>query len=964
MTRDSSVGTGAVARVLRQDRPGDVDGVVVLQAVDASGAPVPGPRVAIVGATHGNERVGIDVLARLQERADAALRRGALVLVLSNLDAMAIDRRHTPDGVDMNRLWDADRLARLAATDDEVLCSEERRVRRLAPLLLGCDAILDLHSTSRPSPPHLIFRDDLAHARIAARLGVARLVTGVLENDVLDGGILANIGLRAGERGARLGFTLEAGQHGNPANLAAAWRVTLRLLDELGVWVDPEAAWEPVDYEVYDILIRIKQAPRDGAPWRFAGFDLEPAGARLGPARALASFEEVEADEVILRREPGDVWRASGPFTMLMPAPTAGPGEDLFFITQRRHSALVERSDDPSLAVAEARAIERMLDLQAWDEAQRGVLQVTFDPVRALDLAADLVARTTRLPACHPHRRITVVGRGGGADEGEARAASRWHAAITRALDEGVDVSRIQLVRGASLDWLRRALDGELASHVSVSTARSTTLSLVVVGDPELALSTGELRHVGVAWLIEASSVEADGDEVTLRTARAALVGARPALVRASAAMVRALRHEHELGLEDLRDVESPKQALTARVLSAQVAAWREALATVVTRRVEVPKGALGAWLARVITETGVFDPDTLRRWLVEPTPTGWLVDPERLRRDPPTRVHAIAARGGAPVLVARDVDADSLERWIGWKRTLREVQALPGMVGRDVRLSFDGAAIRRRLTSWLDDVLERAASEPGRWLVVITGDGLAPGRDGDAPGLALAAAHARVLRDGRVRVLRVQHVPGLHLSWWRSVIGAASSRSGGSAPVALGWESEHGGSVQTAIIARRDDDEAITPWSLEPWTVERCLVLVTDPVHDVFVSMLTERKRESAPSSELVHFARTHVERLVRQTTSRISVTAGPFARVGLDGAATQLIGDRVARARVGAEALASVPEALRAGWLRARLGLADPAFAEGLASAALTDEPTEAAARRIWSSIPEWPPESTHKR
>ena len=85
--------------------------------------------------------------------------------------------------------------------------------------------------------------------------------------------------------------------------------MTLRLLDELGVWVDPEAAWEPVDYEVYDILIRIKQAPRDGAPWRFAGFDLEPAGARLGPARALASFEEVEADEVILRREPGDVWR-------------------------------------------------------------------------------------------------------------------------------------------------------------------------------------------------------------------------------------------------------------------------------------------------------------------------------------------------------------------------------------------------------------------------------------------------------------------------------------------------------------------------------------------------------------------------------------------------------------------------------------------------------------------------------
>lgn len=947
MRRASTAGSGV--RVRRLDRPGGVDGVIVLEAVDADGQPVPGPRVAIVGATHGNERVGIDVIARLQERVDAALVGGALVLVLANLDAMAIDRRHTPDGVDMNRLWDADRLAVLAAADEAACCSEERRVRQLAPVLMGCDAILDLHSTSRPSPPHLIFRDDLAHARIAARLGVARLVTGVLENDVLGGGILANIGLRAGERGPRLGFTLEAGQHGNPENLAAAWRVTLRLLDELGVWVDPEAAFEPVEYEVYDILARLKQAPAGGAPWRFAGFDGEAAGARLGPARALASFEDVEADEVVLRREPGDVWRASGPFTMLMPAPTAGPGEDLFFVTQRRHSALVERSDDPLLARAEARAIERMLDLLAWDEAQRGVLHITFDPARALDLAADLVTRTTRLPAGHPHRRVTIVGRGGGADEGEARAASRWHTAVARALADGVEVRRIQLVRGAALDWLRRALDGELASHVSLSSARSTTLSLVIAGDPELALSTGELRHVGVAWLIEAASVEPDGDEVTVRMARAALVGARPALLRASAGMVRALRREQAADV--------PSGARTAEGIAAQVAGWREALATVVTRRQELAKGALGGWLARVITETGVLDPDTLKRWLVVPTADGWVVDPARLRLDPPVRERAPARPAPQPALIARDVDADSLERWIGWKRTLREVQAIPGTMGRDVRLGFDGAAIRRRLAGWLDDVVERASAEPGRWLVVITGDGLAPERDGDAAGRALAAAHARVLRDGRVRVLRVQHVPGLHLAWWRSVIADASARSGGSAPVALGWESEHGGSVQTAIIARRDDDDVITPWSLEPWTVERCLVLVTDPVHAVFVALSTERGREIPPSLELVHFARTHVERLVRQTTSRLSVTSGALARVGLDRAAMQLIGDRVSRARTGAAELSRVPASERTAWMAARLGLADVVFAEALVRAALTDEPPEIAARRIWGEIEAWP-------
>jgi hypothetical protein len=42
----------------------------------------------------------------------------------------------------------------------------------------------------------------------------------------------------------------------------------------------------------------------------------------------------------------------------------------------------------------------------------------------------------------------------------------------------------------------------------------------------------------------------------------------------------------------------------------------------------------------------------------------------------------------------------------------------------------------------------------------------------------------------------------------------------------------------------------------------------------------------------------------------------------------------------------------------------LADPAFAEGLASAALTDEPVEAAARRIWSSVPVWPGDGRAER
>ena len=137
---------------------------------------------------------------------------------------------HPEPGMDMNRLWDADRLAALRDADPATLRSEERRVRQLAPVVLGCDVILDLHSTSRPSPPHLLFRDDLAHVQLARRLGVARLVTGIHENGVLEGAVCSNAGLSPGEPSERLGFTPAPKDPmiliGHPAVIATRFRLT------------------------------------------------------------------------------------------------------------------------------------------------------------------------------------------------------------------------------------------------------------------------------------------------------------------------------------------------------------------------------------------------------------------------------------------------------------------------------------------------------------------------------------------------------------------------------------------------------------------------------------------------------------------------------------------------------------------------------------------------------------------
>ncbi len=254
-----------------------VDGVTLYQALDRSRRLVPGPRVAVVGLIHGNEVVGGHVLDALPARL-SGLRRGELLMVRANTRASALGTRHTASGSDLNRLWDRRRLGLLARHGPTSF--EEQRVLELAPLLQGCQAILDLHSTTRPSPTFLILRDDQRHALVARELGVELLVTGLFERAILDGGMCPDVGLGWGERSPRLGFTLEAGQHSDPANLQRALVVVLRFLRSLGLW---EGALPPLQARprVFEVTDRHRQAPAGTPPWRFVGHQgAEPGSGR------------------------------------------------------------------------------------------------------------------------------------------------------------------------------------------------------------------------------------------------------------------------------------------------------------------------------------------------------------------------------------------------------------------------------------------------------------------------------------------------------------------------------------------------------------------------------------------------------------------------------------------------------------------------------------------------------------
>jgi len=998
--------------------PEGVTGAVRYRAVDPQGAPIPGPRVAIMAITHGNEPVGLGVLDRIADEVEAQLVAGEILCVRANMEAARLDLRHTPDGRDMNRLWDPDNLARIRSAAPQSLCYEERRVHELAPLLLQTDAVLDLHSTSRPSAPFLVFRDDQRHAQLARKLGVVHLVTGLHENAILSGGAGANVGLGPGEHGPRIGLTFEAGQHTDPGNAERAFRVAWRLMHGLGVW-QGEPPPNRCVAEVYEVTDRFVQ--REGTPWRFVGFaGGEPGAGRRGPLRNLHSFERVEADEVLLRRGDHEVARAQFPFTMLMPAPDTPAGTDLYYITAPRHGGLTRgelRSDEQ--ARSEALAIERMSDLLADDDFVTGTSWVAFDSRRLFDLCASVVGRNLRLPEGHPHRRLLVMGRGDAPtdDDSHRRDTVRYRRAMQLAMREGIPVERIQLMRGASLSWLdaltspsmvelltkRRELlghdDGDVRMRISLR--QPHTASLLVAGDLGLALTTGDSRHVRVALLVEATTVEPDGGCVRVRVMRTGLVSSRPEVLTAAKRLIDALQAEHAYdvthgALRDspevkallapdgaLRSVPDPEAlgGLRHALYRVQLGLWCDQLRHELREPVVLPdEQALGRWLAATMASTGILDADGLHALAVRRRGRGWVADPdaiasleERLRRDtavvPGVLFGPSVTHTPRQPLMARDVTADDLERWVGWKRFVRGVRSVPDTRGNDFDLAFSGSDIRARLCRWYGEVVEEARRGEEEVLVLLAGDGLSPNRDlgesqnAASPGPDVHAAHDALLREPGLHYLRIQHAQGTYLSWMKDFVRALSERPAGGRPVALQWEVEHGDTVSIVLVATRKDRGGLSGHgTLEGWSVQRCAVVVSDlksTREDYEIGLFTEPGSVTGSNQELLAFGRAHCSGLLAQAGARVVSDRGAPEAQDVEAVVVGQIARWIERVRRWNRTSRTVPLGVdeRSQWVAHRLGLADEELARGLAIEMVRDRDADAAAWALWAGVTPWP-------
>lgn len=281
--------------------------------------PRPGRRVCIVFGVHGDESSPIEAGRALVDSlaSDArALVSGALLLIHANWKGTEDGARWSEGGVDLNRCFHGDVLAREPAR------FEERRAREMVLALeeFRPDALVDFHCTVEPGERFAMHHpsvDDPAH----------RAVTRLLTTDVVLGDPALTFGgvsldEWASTRG-KVGICYETGWRGDPSNTGAAVLAEMEnVLRGTGLLEGAAAT-----YDEKRLLELDGRVPCEGEGFRWedgVGRNLQacPADTRLGVYSDGAPVVlERDATLVFPKKKPGLVKR----------------GEPLVFLAARQH---------------------------------------------------------------------------------------------------------------------------------------------------------------------------------------------------------------------------------------------------------------------------------------------------------------------------------------------------------------------------------------------------------------------------------------------------------------------------------------------------------------------------------------------------------------------------------------------------------------------------------------------------
>ncbi|MFM7199652.1 MAG: succinylglutamate desuccinylase/aspartoacylase family protein [Myxococcota bacterium] len=283
-----------------------VEGVTLLSAPGAGEGPV----VGVVGAVHGNERCGLEVvlgLAKPDHPLRRRLRTGTLVLLHGNPLATEEGRRHTHTGVDLNRQFDFNFQQQLPQA---AWTFEHHRAWALKPILEQLDAVLDLHSATSLTPPFVIATP--GQVGLAEKLGCPLVTWGWDQPGLLSDKVLTSVLLRRG----MIGLSVECGQHGSLEAVERAWDVTERFLSAMGMLEGEAPPLRPcLKLELLHRVGRPTPAFRFSRPWE--------GGMQVMPGELLG--------------EGGGIRLCSaGKYRVLLPNPHAAVGEDMLYLAEER----------------------------------------------------------------------------------------------------------------------------------------------------------------------------------------------------------------------------------------------------------------------------------------------------------------------------------------------------------------------------------------------------------------------------------------------------------------------------------------------------------------------------------------------------------------------------------------------------------------------------------------------------
>ncbi len=279
---------------------------------------LPGPRVLVVGLTHGNEFCGAEALHwALGEKLRPA--RGSLVIAFANVAAYrSFDRAKPLDSRfldrDMNRVWRDDWLAKEKTREAD-------RARELLPFVVEADYLLDIHSTSFAVRPFFVGAMNARTKELAARIGSPR--TLLMADGGFDGRTMIEHGEFSDRSGRRTALVVECGAHFLKGSVAVAKAAMLDFLAEVGTLdadvarqlrpVVPES--EPGTYEITEVYV----AKTD----------------ELAFARPFEGFEEVEAGDLIGTDGPTEIRAPYARCTILFPKAQPMKGREFVTLARR-----------------------------------------------------------------------------------------------------------------------------------------------------------------------------------------------------------------------------------------------------------------------------------------------------------------------------------------------------------------------------------------------------------------------------------------------------------------------------------------------------------------------------------------------------------------------------------------------------------------------------------------------------